>query len=110
MLDFYSCHLSTACEHSRRGVKKSSLLIMELVHDSAHFGVKGTQVHTDPPSVAPTKSRVYHGPQVSLKSAALGHVGWHVVDGEEQSVLPLLHRVNDPRGTPLAPHCTVSEL
>ena len=32
-----------------------------------------------------------------------------MVDGAQQSVLPLLHRVNDPRGTPLAPRCTVSE-
>ena len=38
-----------------------------------------------------------------------GHTGWHVVDGEQQSVLPLLHRVNDPRGTQFVARCTVSE-
>ena len=31
------------------------------------------------------------------------------MDGEQQSVLPLLHCVNDPRGTPLTPRCIVSD-
>lgn len=37
------------------------------------------------------------------------HAGWFVVDGAQQPVLPLMHRVNDSRGTPLLPRCTVSE-
>ena len=52
---------------------------------------------------------VRQGRQYLLTMRVQGHLGWHVVDGEQQSVLPLLHRVNDPRGTPLAPRCIVSE-
>ena len=52
---------------------------------------------------------VRQGRQYLLTMRVQGRLGWHVVDGEQQSVLPLLHRVNDPRGTPLAPRCTVSE-
>ena len=52
---------------------------------------------------------VRQGRQYLLTMRVQRHLGWHVVDGEQQSVLPLLHRVNDPRGTPLAPRCTVSE-
>ena len=52
---------------------------------------------------------VRQGRQYLLSMRIQGHAGWHVVDGEQQSVLPLLHRANDPRGTPLAPRCTVSE-
>ena len=55
------------------------------------------------------QSFVRQGRQYLLTMRVQGHLGWHVVDGEQQSVLPLLHRVNDPRGTPLAPRCTVSE-
>ena len=39
-----------------------------------------------------------------------GHPGsWLVVDGNQQPVLPFLHRANDPRGTPLLPKCVVSD-
>jgi hypothetical protein len=52
---------------------------------------------------------VRQGRQFLFTMRVQGHTGWHVVDGEQQSVLPLLHRVNDPRDTPLAPRCNVSE-
>ena len=52
---------------------------------------------------------VLQGRQYLLTIRVQGHTGWHVVDGEQQSVLPLLHRVNDSRGAPLSPRCTVSE-
>ena len=38
-----------------------------------------------------------------------GHLGWFVVDGIQEPVLPFLHRANDPRGTTLQPRCVVSE-
>jgi hypothetical protein len=37
------------------------------------------------------------------------HRGWHVVDGAQDSVLPWLRLVNDPRGTRLQPRCILSE-
>ena len=52
---------------------------------------------------------VRQGRQYLLTMRVQGHLGWHIVDGAQQSVLPLLHRVNDPRNTPFAPRCTVSE-
>ena len=52
---------------------------------------------------------VRQGRQYLLTMRVQGHTGWHVVDGEQQEVLPLLHRVNDARGTPLTPRCTASE-
>ena len=52
---------------------------------------------------------VRQGRQYLLTMRVQGHTGWHVVDGEQQSVLPLLHRVNDPRGTQFVARCTVSE-
>lgn len=52
---------------------------------------------------------VRQGRQYLLTMRIQGHTGWHVVDGEQRSVLPLLHRVNDPRGTPFVARCTVSE-
>jgi hypothetical protein len=52
---------------------------------------------------------VQQGRQYLLAIRIHGHAGWYVVDGEHQSVLPMLNRVNDPRGTPFAPRCTVSE-
>lgn len=35
--------------------------------------------------------------------------GWFVVDGSQHPVMPFMHRVNDSRGTPLLPRCSVSE-
>ena len=55
------------------------------------------------------QSFVQQGHQYLMALRVQGHVGWHVVDGEERSVMPSLYRVNDPRGTPFATRCTVSE-
>ena len=52
---------------------------------------------------------VQQGRQYLLTMRVRGSPGWHVVDGEQQPTLPPLYRVNDPRGTPFAPRCTVSE-
>ena len=52
---------------------------------------------------------VRQGRQYLLSMRIPGHVGWHVVDGEQQSVLPLLHRANDSHGTPFVARCTVSD-
>ena len=52
---------------------------------------------------------VRQGRQYLLTMRVRGSPGWYVVDGEQQPVLPHLHRVNDSRGTPFAPRCTVSE-
>lgn len=52
---------------------------------------------------------VQQGAEYLLTLRIQGHAGWFVVDGAQQPVLPFLFRVNDPRGTPLLPRCTVSE-
>jgi len=50
------------------------------------------------------------GSQYLLTMRVHGHKGWHVVDGSQQSVLPLMHRVNDTHTAPLLPRCIISEM
>lgn len=38
-----------------------------------------------------------------------GHPGWHVVNGQDNPVLPFLYRVNDPKGTRLTARSILSE-
>ena len=54
-------------------------------------------------------SLVRQGRQALLTLRVAGKSGWFVVDGNENSVRPFLNKVNDPRGTQLAPRCEVSE-
>ena len=75
-----------------------------------HYG--GTVVATAPSQLqadAMSNRLVMQGSQYLLTLRVHGHTGWHVVDGSQQPVLPLMHRVNDPHGTPLQPRCLVSE-
>ena len=55
------------------------------------------------------QSLVRQGRQSLLTMRVRGHAGWLVVNGEQQPVLPMLHRMNDPRGTAFAPRCIISE-
>ena len=75
-----------------------------------HYG--GTVVAAAPTqrqADASCNQLVLQGSTYLLTMRVAGHTGWCVVDGSRQPVLPLLHRVNDSRGTPLLPRCLVSE-
>ena len=75
-----------------------------------HYG--GTVVATAPSqrqADAMSNRLVMQGAQYLLIMRVHGHPGWQVVDGSQQPVLPLMHRVNDSHGTPLRPRCIVSE-
>jgi len=53
---------------------------------------------------------VLQGSTYLLTMRIQGHKGWHVVDGNLQSVLPFMQRINDPHGTTLLPRCMVSQM
>ena len=82
-------------------------------NDGDQIGFYGGAVVATAPTLNEANERVQlmvrQGRQYLLTMRVRGHAGWQVVDGEQLPVLPLLHRVNDPRGTPFVPRCTLSE-
>ena len=78
--------------------------------DIGYYG--GAVVATAPTQQAAderAQSLVRQGRMYLMTMRVRGHAGWMVVDGEQQPVLPMLHRTNDPRGTAFAPRCIISE-
>ena len=82
-------------------------------NDGDHIGYYGGAVEASAPTQLEANERaqtlVRQASQYLVTMRVRGHAGWQVVDGEQLPVLPLLHRVNDPRGTPFAPRCTLSD-
>ena len=82
-------------------------------NDGDEIGCYGGDVVATAPTQLEAKERaqtlVRRGHQSLLTMRMRGHSGWLVVDGDQHSVLPFLNRVNDPRNTPFAPRCTVSD-
>ena len=82
-------------------------------NDGDEIGFYGGDVVASAPTQLEAKERaqtlVRRGHQSLLTMRMRGRSGWLVVDGNQHSVLPFLNRVNDPRNTPFAPRCTVSD-